>query len=330
MAIVLDTDPVDPVERSDYMHWAMGAAMVSVEWHWVEDGPGATAHGLVTPLGDLTVCVGETTANRVVRTPALARDGVEPTVFVNLQLAGTAMVVQEDREAVLQPGAMAMYDSSAPYTLLNAQGMGGEFFQIPHSALALPTDLIRKACAVPLIPEHPLATLTFDYLRRVAADPSLFTAVNGDLVGHPSIELLRAVITTQLGYPDRAAEPLSNTLQIRILDYVSRHLSDPELNAERIAAAHFISVRHLYKVLADADISLAEYIRNRRLEGARHELGRSDATVTIASVARRHGFSDMSSFSRAFRSAYGLSPRDWRGHRLRAAAGTELEMVTPQ
>ncbi|OBI39878.1 hypothetical protein A5709_10890 [Mycobacterium sp. E1386] len=330
MAIVLDTDPVDPVERSDYMHWAMGAAMVSVEWHWVEDGPGATAHGLVTPLGDLTVCVGETTANRVVRTPALARDGAEPTVFVNLQLAGTAMVVQEDREAVLHPGAMALYDSSAPYTLLNPEGMGGEFFQIPHSALALPTELIREACAVPLIPEHPLATLTFDHLRRVAADPSLFTAVNGDLVAHPSIELLRAVITTQLGYAERAAEPLANTLLVRILDYVSRHLRDPELNAERIAAAHFVSVRHLYQKCADANISLAEYIRTRRLEAARHELGRSDATVTIASVARRHGFSDMSSFSRAFRAAYGLSPRDWRGHRLRAGAETEFSSATPQ
>jgi AraC-like DNA-binding protein len=302
------------------MHWAMGVAMVSVEWHWVEDGPGATAQGLVYPQGDLTDCVGETTANRVERTPALARDGVEPTVFVNLQLAGTAMVVQEDREAILQPGAMAMYDSSAPYTLLNEEGMGGEFFQIPHSALALPTDLIREACAVPLIPQHPLATLTFDYLRRLASDPTLLTAINGDLAGQPSIELLRAVITTQLGYPERAAEPLANTLLIRILDYASRHLNDPDLNAESIAAAHFISIRHLYKVLADADISLSQWIRTRRLEAARHELAQSHDSVTIASVARRHGFSDMSSFSRAFRAEYGLSPRDWRGYRHRAGA----------
>jgi AraC-like DNA-binding protein len=320
LAIVLDTDPVDPVERSEYMHWAMGVAMVSVEWHWVEDGPGATAHGLVTPLGDLTVCVGETTANRVERTPALARDGVEPTVFVNLQLAGTAMVVQEDREAVLHPGAMAMYDSSAPYTLLNEQGMGGEFFQIPHSALALPTELIREACAVPLIPQHPLATLTFDYLRRLASDPSLFTAVNGDLAGQPSIELLRAVITTQLGYPERAAEPLANTLLLRVLDHASRHLGDPELSAESIAAAHFISVRHLYKVLAEAGISLSQWIRSRRLEAARHELAHTRDSVTISSIARRQGFSDMSSFSRAFRAEYGLTPRDWRAYCLRAGA----------
>lgn len=320
MGIVLDTDSVDPMERADYMHWAMGAAMVSVEWHWIQDGPQATAHGLITPLGELKVCSGRTTANRVERTPALARDGVEPTVFVNLQLDGTSMVVQEDREAVLRPGAMAMYDSTAAYTLLNEEGMGGEFFQIPHCALALPPDLIRKACAVPLVPDHPLASLTFDYLRRLASDPSLFTTVNGDLAGHPSIELLRAVIVTQLGYPEQAAEPLANTLRMRILDYASRNLRDPELSAERIAAAHFISVRHLYKVLADANISLSQWIRTRRLEAARHELAACPDGVTIASVARRHGFSDMSSFSRAFRAEYGLSPRDWRGHRFRTGA----------
>jgi AraC-like DNA-binding protein len=317
VSVVLNTDAVAPVERAEYVRWAMGAAMVTVEWEWIEDGPGACAHGLVTPLGELTVCTGATTATRVERTPTLARDGAEPTVFVNLQVSGSSMVVQQGREAVLMPGAMAMYDSSAAYTLLNEHGMAGEFFQIPHAALALPVDMIRRACAVPLIPGHPLASLTFDCLRRVVADPALFTATNGDLVGHPSIELLRAVITTQLGDERRARQPLADTLAARVLDYVAQHLGDPALNAEVIAAEHFISVRHLYRVLAEAGVSLSEWIRTKRLEAARQALARIDGTDTIAGVARRLGFTDMSSFSRAFRAEYGVSPRDWRATHTR-------------
>ncbi|MEN4479759.1 helix-turn-helix domain-containing protein [Mycolicibacterium cosmeticum] len=317
--MVLDTDSVDPLDRAEYVHEAMRATMVSVEWQWLDDAP-AVAHGLISRLGDLTVCSGNTSARRVERTPALSRDGAEPTVFVNLQIAGTSAVVQGGREATLRPGAMAMYDSSAPYTLLSNEGMAGEFFQIAHSALALPTDVIRRACAAPLAPQHPLTSLTFEHLRRLTSDPRLFTTPRADLAAQPHIDLLRAVIMTHLGAADRAAEPLANTLCMRILDYAARRLRDPDLNAESIAAANFVSVRQLYKVLADADISLSEWIRTRRLERARYDLAQGPPTVTIASIARRNGFTDMSSFSRAFRAEYGASPRQWRAHHASAGA----------
>src|SRR5690349_9077754 len=299
--------------------------MVPIELHWIGDNPGATAYGVITDLGDLTVCSGQTTAFRVERTPALARDDMEPSVFVNVQLSGASMVVQDGREAMLHPGGLAIYDSTAPYTLLNDTGMTGEFFRIPHAALAMPSDVIRRACAVSLSPGHPLTSLTYDYLRRLAADPALRTAPNADAVGHPSVELVRAVITTHLHHSG-AAEPLAATLVLRILEYARIHHRDPELSAEMIAAAHYVSVRHLYKVLAAADVSLADWIRNHRLEACRHDLA-VDNQPMIAVVARRHGFTDMSSFSRAFRATYGLSPKDWRHrhHQSRLATAPEEE-----
>jgi AraC-like DNA-binding protein len=177
--------------------------------------------------------------------------------------------------------------------------------------------MIREACAVSLSPGHPLTSLTNDYLRRLAADPRLFAAPNSDLVGRPTIELVRAVIATHLKVREFAAEPLAATLQVRILEYVRSHLNDPDLGAEQIASAHFISVRHLYKLLAESGVSLADWIRTRRLEACRQELATSSTGPTgpiIAAVARRHGFSNMSSFSRAFRAEYGLSPSEWRDH----------------
>jgi AraC-like DNA-binding protein len=246
----------------------------------------------------------------VERTPALARDAMQPSIFVNVQLTGSSIVVQDDREALQFPGDLVIYDSTAPYALLNDSRMTGEFFRIPHSALAIPHDLIRQACAVSLSPEHPLTSLTNDYLRRLAADPALFAAPNAELVAHPSIELVRAVIATHLKSDKIASEPLVATLKMRVLEYARNHLADPDLCADQIAAAHYISVRHLYKVLAEHGIGLADWIRTHRLEACRQELAKP--MLTIASVARKNGFSDMSSFSRAFRVEYGLSPREWR------------------
>jgi AraC-like DNA-binding protein len=147
----------------------------------------------------------------------------------------------------------------------------------------------------------------------LAADPELLSVPNADLVGHPSIELVRAVIATHLKADSNAAEPLAATLQLRILEYARNHLDDPQLCAEQVAAAHYISVRHLFKVMAESRISLADWIRTRRLEACRQDLERS-STTTIAAVARRNGYSNMSSFSRAFRTEYGFSPREWRDH----------------
>src|SRR5271156_3308211 len=314
MPFILNTSGVDEGDRAEFVHEALAMTMVPVELHWPQERRGVAAHGVITNLGHLTVCSGRTSAFKVQRTPALARDALEPSIFVNVQLSGSSMVIQGDHEAVLHPGELVIYDSTAPYTLLNETGMTGEFFRIPHSALAMPHNAIRKACAVSLSPGHPLTSLTNDFLKRVTADRALYTAPNADKVGRPIIELVRAVIATHLKADELSAGPLAATLPLRSLEYVRNHLYDAELSVEQIAAAHYISVRYLYKVLAERGISLADWIRTHRLEACRQELARARPATIIAAVARRHGFCDISSFSRAFRAEYGLSPGEWRDH----------------
>jgi AraC-like DNA-binding protein len=314
MSFILNTSVVDEGDRAEFVHEALAQTMVPVELHWPQQPRAVNVHAIITDVGGLRVCPGRTSALRIERTPKLARDDLEPSIFLNVQLSGSSMVVQGDRQAVLHPGELVIYDSTAPYTVLDNTGVKGEFFRIPHAALAMPYNMIRSACAVSLSPGHPLTSLTNDYLRRLVADPALFTAPNADLVAHPTIELVRAVIATHLKAGGLAVESLSATLPLRILEYARNHLHDPDLCAEQIAAAHYISVRYLYKVLAERGISLADWIRTQRLEACRQELARGRPATIIAAVARRHGFCDMSSFSRAFRAEYGLSPREWRDH----------------
>lgn len=96
--------------------------------------------------------------------------------------------------------------------------------------------------------------------------------MHADAVVEPSVELLRAVLTTQHGDPGLAKGPLESTLGLRITQYIRAHLADPDLSAARIAAAHDISVRHLYTVLSRLGISLGDWIRSHRLAECRREL----------------------------------------------------------
>ena len=87
----------------------------------------------------------------------------------------------------------------------------------------------------------------------------------------------------------------------------------PELSPAMIAAAHHISLRSLHQLFHDEGLTVAGWIRQRRLERCRRDL--SDpalASRPVAAIAARWGFSSPGDFSRAFRAVHGLPPAEYR------------------
>ncbi len=83
--------------------------------------------------------------------------------------------------------------------------------------------------------------------------------------------------------------------------------------AKRVAAAHHVSVRHLYAALARAGVSLHASIQRQRLEECRRELrDRRRAHMAVATIGSRWGFVDPSHFGRLFKASYGMTPNEWR------------------
>jgi AraC-like DNA-binding protein len=59
--------------------------------------------------------------------------------------------------------------------------------------------------------------------------------------------------------------------------------------------------------------TVAAWIREQRLERARRDLADPDQRATaVHAIAARWGFRHAADFSRAFRRAYGMPPRDYR------------------
>jgi hypothetical protein len=85
---------------------------------------------------------------------------------------------------------------------------------------------------------------TSAYFRRLASRLDLFTVPGAEALSQPSIELMRAVITTHLDAAELGKDALKATLPLRILEYARAHLG-----AAQVAAAHHISERHLYNIL---------------------------------------------------------------------------------
>jgi AraC-like DNA-binding protein len=306
-------------DREEVVRATVSRTLVPLEIDFPDDrGPAATSLA-ITDLSELTVWSVISNAVKV-HYKALRRNDFKPSLILGLQRTGSCIVTQRDREITLRPGDLAVWDSTNPFVIVDEDGLSQHKFRIPLDRLALPVDVIREISAVRLCPDHPISDLAVAYFHRLAFRPGAFDRPGGEVVSQPGIDLLRAAITTHLDAVELGKDALQATLFVRIMGYVQLHLQEPDLDAARIAAEHHISVRQLYRVLAAEGVTLGDWIRTRRLEGARRDLAMAFLHDPVSAVARRWGFTDASSFARMFRTTYGVSPSEWRDQAQQASA----------
>lgn len=136
-----------------------------------------------------------------------------------------------------------------------------------------------------------------DFPYRTEAVAHLFCSLMA-LSMRPYLKLASAIPST------------SNDDILRLIGYLEQHYNEP-LPLEQLADLFFCSVSHLtHQFRLYTGESIGAYILRRRLLKACHLLEHSELSVT--EIAKRVGFGDPCYFSRTFRRAVGLSPRDYR------------------
>jgi len=100
-----------------------------------------------------------------------------------------------------------------------------------------------------------------------------------------------------------------NNLQ-KVIDYVEQNLNG-DIELTRAAKIAGYSVPHFYRVFyAIVGCSVMEYARRRRLSNAKYDLINTNQNIT--DIAFKSGFNSHEVFTRTFKSAYGVSPKDFR------------------
>jgi AraC-like DNA-binding protein len=141
--------------------------------------------------------------------------------------------------------------------------------------------------------------------------PRLSTVVL-DLMSAWFAQLLEAEATL-------APETRGRAMAQRVQEFIRQNLHDPDLTPPVVAAAHHISLSYLHRIFQQHTQGepVAAWIRRRRLENAQRDLADGSLRGTpIHTIAARWGYPRPSDFTRAFRAAYGTSPRDYRQQAL--------------
>ncbi len=133
--------------------------------------------------------------------------------------------------------------------------------------------------------------------------------------------VLRSALREELNQVDTGAARYRDAVA-----YINEHLADPELTAERVADALFISRRRLYQLFSDGD-GVSGRIRRLRIEQAKQLLADpTRAQQGVGDIARQCGFVNAAHFSRTFRAIVGRTPKEFRQHASRASAASVAEV----
>lgn len=249
----------------------------------------------------------------VERTPENIADGGSGYYKVSMLLSGSSILVQDGREVVMRAGDLSVYDTSRPYSLLFDEDFRNLIMMFPKDRLDLPIPFTEQLTAVSLSREHQgLAPVVSAFLSQFPAQLMPLDARLRAKLAHTSLDLMSTLFSSILDTDPTRRDPHQVLLQ-KITAYIEHNLASPELTPGSIAAAHYISTRHLHSLFRQAETTVSSWIRERRLERCRADLlDPVLADRTVSAIAIRWGFPDAAHFSRVFKSTYGVSPSTLR------------------
>jgi AraC family transcriptional regulator, positive regulator of tynA and feaB len=242
--------------------------------------------------------------------PGLPASSSKARFVLTLQVEGTSIVRQHGREGRAAPGDLFVVDASKPFQV--------ETTKVVLKSIYLDADVLREA--LPGVDRCTAVTVSTRHgtgrIARTAIEELFDPASETD---EESVEriarMLPHALSVAFGPHLKSQAPWSRDdyHRGRIKEFALRNLRDPCLDTQVIADRVGLSVRHLHELFVSEPDTLMRWIRAERLRRIKDELADPAlAERPIAIIAYDWGFREPAHFSRAFRTAYGVSPRKFR------------------
>ncbi|MCW2760245.1 MAG: hypothetical protein JWR85_446 [Marmoricola sp.] len=312
MAVLLDTATLAAGDRSESFRSAMVEVSGSTRVELEEQPGGVAARMELWQLGTADIFASESTGVSMVRDARAARGASPEAVAVAVQGVGQGRHETGSRQRIVRTGDVMVVDITRPFDFGWTGRGSSTSFRVPIAELGLPLDAVQRAAG--RLASSPLYDIVGRHLVDLTRQADKLSASStAPALGASSTQLVRALLAGADEDDSRLPEVIEETLITQVLACVRQNLRDPALGPESIANALAVSRRQLFRVCQQADLSLEQYVIDRRLAGAKAELAAPlNHSRTIAAVAAWWGFKDATHFGRRFKAAYGMLPRDWR------------------
>jgi AraC-like DNA-binding protein len=309
---ILSTEGLARGEREGFWRQALSATFVPIT---VAAATGDRFGGRLRAdwIGRLLVAQVAATAQDIHRT----RREISRTDAEYLQLAtvarGVGRVVQDGREAILGPGDAAVFETTRPFRWSFEGDWDVAVVTLPRGAVALSEAESRRLTARRLDGRAGITGVVARFLRDLATNADHLAGAQSERVLADLTDLVVMLLGAWVDDREVVRSSRHRALMVQIKDHIDRRLADPTLGPAEIAAAVNISPRYLHQLFAAEQRSVGQYVRGLRLERCRRDLlDPRLADRSVAAIAFGWGFGDLSGFNRAFRAAFGATPRQVR------------------
>ncbi len=242
--------------------------------------------------------------------------------FLQLQLTGSSINMQDGREARLGAGDFMMFDNTRPYQMVFGEPNDVLVVGVPADTMHSYVAYAGNAVAVAMPHRNNHNRHLSDFLRRFWIQ-CRSGRDDGRAEGRTVRALLELTASAYAVLPNSGANrPASAAARrVRVLSYIEQHLNEPDLTPTSIARSMGLTPRYLHLLFSGQEETLSRRIMRRRLEESARLLQQQDAGTNrpLGSIAMACGFASLTHFGKAFRHQYGTTPTDFRRRHLQSS-----------
>jgi AraC family transcriptional activator of tynA and feaB len=309
MKKIFSTSSVRPHERFDVWH---EVACQNIVKHSSTPESRRTFEAEIETgaFGDFALVSFATSPMVVARTTQHIAHTEDDDLFLCRQTAGNAALEQNHRRVLLGTGDMTLLDPLLPYTAQFSSGSKLLVVKLQRRGLEARIGELRGLLAIGLTPERPEHRWTSSLLAML---PTIAGRQSKTSEGIAQAQIVDFLATSLLTTDKLHRDSVRTLARLKLRAVLENFLTDPHLDAARVAASAGMSLRYANALLLEDGTSVMRLALAMRLERCRRALeDRQQDHRTIGDIARGWGFADMTHFGRSFRSAFGVVPREYR------------------
>ncbi|MFA5939532.1 MAG: AraC family transcriptional regulator [Sinimarinibacterium sp.] len=228
---------------------------------------------------------------------------------------GSLRVVHAGGDSMARAGDFLITQSMTPFSI-NCETDDCGRHEVLH--VVVPAHILRRLVAHEVRTGLcvPAGGRKFAIAERLLTDLFEDPGELKDDVAQLLIDTALSVISDAIRDYEPAApqrQTLTNKRLTDVLRFIELHLSDPKLSLAMVARGCAISPRYLSLLLKLNGTPFSTLIWDKRLKLAGQWLAKSKpGEASISQIAYRVGFKSAAHFSRMFKRAFDLSPREYR------------------
>ncbi|WP_434291149.1 helix-turn-helix domain-containing protein [Celeribacter sp. SCSIO 80788] len=293
----------------------VGSIFTRVDVSWPKD---ARAKFIVSSMGDLSLIRSKHRASNS-KSRRLERhmtDGEDGQYFACMPLQGGVEIRHLNRngnghDCIVKSHHLTLLNTREEYEIAMSDELDAIWLRVPGKLLRAHAISVDDVLGKPLDIQSGLGCVAKQMMYGAVANNHHLKDRGARIFSQSLLSFLGEVINANLSAGQQTTSSGRRKILKRAQDFIDEHLHDEDLSPMQIAQGIGISARYLSEIFAAEGTSPMRWVRKRRLEMCRMELERKGGgQQLICEIAYSMGFTNVSSFNRAFKAHFGLSPRD--------------------